>query len=111
MFGNAEANREARACKSLALVKKKKYMIDKHTHTHTHTHIRTDTHTHTHTQTGSDEESGTGKGGGGGEGRGRGRDGQAWGIIKSQHAYGAKQLISYDVYPPFTYSLSECVER
>ena len=32
-------------------------------------------------------------------------------IIKSQHAYGAKQIISYDVYPSFTYSLSECVER
>ena len=45
MFGNAEANREAKACKSLAPVKKKKYIH---------------THTHTHTQTGSDEESGTG---------------------------------------------------
>ena len=32
-------------------------------------------------------------------------------IIKSQHASGAKQIISYDVYPSFTYSLSECVER
>ena len=31
-------------------------------------------------------------------------------IIKSQHAYGAKQIISYDVYPSFAYSLSACVE-
>ena len=76
MFGNAEANREARACKSLAPVRKK---INKHTlthtytHTHTHTHARTHAHTHTrtqthtqthtHTHTGSDEESGTRKGG------------------------------------------------
>ena len=31
-------------------------------------------------------------------------------IITSQHAYGAKQIISYDVYPSFAYSLSACVE-
>ena len=35
MFGNAEANREAKACESLAPVKKKNI----YTHTHTHTHI------------------------------------------------------------------------
>ena len=45
MFGNAEANREAKACKLLAPVGK----IKTHTHTHTHTHTRT--HTHTYRQT------------------------------------------------------------
>ena len=55
-LGNAEANREARACKSSGPCEKN--IINKHTHTHTHTntllthtHTYARTHTHTHTQT------------------------------------------------------------
>ena len=93
MFGNAEANREARACKSLAPEKNKsinKHTLthtytNTHTHTHTHTHARTHTHTHarthahTHTHThkhthihiqGVMKRAGRERGGGEGTGRG-----------------------------------------